>query len=1077
MVEEGEGERFWTAVTTAVDPAAYKPQRRPCVQVVRLESQGEPYYVLKQPETKTYLRLNEPDYAVWWQMDGRKSLKDLLFYNLVRYKSLPIAHLNRLVADLRAGHFFQDQPVNVYDQISAELAARAPENRGRRLLHGFLHTEVARDGWDGAFTSLYRWLGWLFSWPAQFVLLVIILLGGALYGRLFFNGRFPLLNGGLSLLTLLAANFLVIFIHELAHGLTVKRVGRELNRGGFLIYWGMPAFFVDTRDTWLSTRAERMAVSWAGPHSGLVIGGLIGLGLTYALTAVPAAAATLWAAFLFQIGFIAYLTVFFNLNPLLELDGYFILMDWLDMPGLRQRAFRFWREQVWPRRRELAHPRAFWQALSRHERIFVFFGALAFVYSVYALWFALYFWQTRLLPLGERLWTDYGWWGRALLLGVVTAVIIPTVVALLRYGWSRVQAALEWLARRDLLARSDVLALLLGVPLLVGVPLLAFALTLLPYADLAVSVLVWLLHLAALAALVGVARQLIGSRFQWGIWSLTLAFVGVTLALISPNSPIGLLWRDAALVGAAAGVLAAGIVAWFTIQPDALTLRERLAMAAIFLLGLAYLVVVLLVGGNGRFLATLLIIGGIFPGLIFMTPLLFNFWRSRFGVPWVLLVLAVLIIPWLQFLPALHLPEAILWLYAALLYLLLGVLVRFGRSDVTPAEAASFSERERLVSAFNHFMQALFGGYEAVFGSRRLRRIYTEILTLGPIDPDDPILTVAARCRKALLLAVDRLDDLAGTPFTRQAGQAAYDSLSWPEAETLARQVLADLDWGSGLAAGFILARDRRRELLRQADIFAGFDDAGLDEVLAVLRPFQCRAGHLIAQSGHEAATFYLVEEGRVAEYNAGVHTASIEAGGYFGTAALLAQGTYRATFRAETAVRALTIARQAFDPLLRADTTLASQVSSGAQSRRLLKQMPLFSSLSPQQLAVIDAQLRQRRVTAGEVIVRQGEARSHLFIVAEGRLEVVSEDGAGSSQVIGRLGPGEHFGEYALFADVPYTATLRAAVDSELYLLDEPTFDRLVAEYERMSHYVEQIGSGRLLAANRKMGVTAVLS
>ena len=68
-------------------------------------------------------------------------------------------------------------------------------------------------------------------------------------------------------------------------------------------------------------------------------------------------------------------------------------------------------------------------------------------------------------------------------------------------------------------------------------------------------------------------------------------------------------------------------------------------------------------------------------------------------------------------------------------------------------------------------------------------------------------------------------------------------------------------------------------------------------------------------------------------------------------------------------------------------------------------------------------------------------------------------------------------FGEYALFADVPYTATLRAAEDSELLLLDEPTFDNLVAEYERMSHYVEQIGSGRLLASRRRMGVTAVIS
>ncbi|MBK8985570.1 MAG: cyclic nucleotide-binding domain-containing protein [Chloroflexi bacterium] len=1076
MVENGAGERFWTAVTEAVDPGAYKPQRIAQVEVARLKSQGETYYVLKQPQTKTYLRLAESDYALWWQMDGRKSVKDLLFYNLLRYKSLPIAHLNRLVADLRAGRFLADQPANVYDQINAELAARAPENQGRRLLRGFLHTEIARDGLDGAFTALFRWLGWLFSWPAQFGLLVIIFLGGVLYGRLFFSGSVSLLSGGLSVVTLLAANFIVITIHELAHGLTVKQVGRELNRGGFMIYWGMPAFFVDTRDTWLSTRAERIAVSWAGPHSGLLIGGLVGLALTYVLTAVPAAAAQLWVSFLFQMGFIAYLTVFFNLNPLLELDGYFILMDWLDMPGLRQRAFRFWREQMWPRRRELTNPRTFWQSLSRHQRIFVFFGALAFVYSAYALWFALYFWQTRLLPLGQSLWTDYGWWGRALLLGVVTAVIIPILAALLRYGWSRLQTALEWLARRDLLSRSDVLALLLGAPLLLGVPALLFALSLLPYADLAVSMTLWLVHLAGLAALVGIGRQLPGSRFQWGVWAVTAVFLGVTLAWVSPEPPAAQFWCSGGLILAALGVLTTGVITWFTMQPGILTLAERLVMGAFFLLGLAYLPLLLRVGDGVNLATTLLILMGVFPGLVFLTPLLLNFWRSRFALPWALLTLAFLIIPWLQFFPALHLPAAIVWLYATLLYLLLGALAQFSRLDATPTKVAAFSERERLVSAFNHFMQALFASYEAVFGRRRLQRIVAEILAAGPINPDEDILAIAARGHRALLLAVDRLDDLAGTPFTRQAGQAAYDSLPWLEAETLGRHVLAEMEWGSGLAAGFIRARDRRRSLLRQADIFAGFDDDGLAAVLAVARPWHGRAGHIIAHAGSDAAAFYLIESGQVAVFQDGVQTAVIEPGGCLGELALLDAGTYPATYCAQTPVSALVIDRHHFDPLLRADTTLASQVSSGARARRLLQQMPLFNSLSPQQLAVIDARLQPRQVTAGEVIVRQGQARSHLFIVADGRLDVL-QAGAAGEQVVGHLGPGEHFGEYALFADVPYTATLRAALDSELYLLDEPTFDRLVAEYENLSHYVEQIGSGRLLTMQRRMGVTAVIS
>ena len=204
------------------------------------------------------------------------------------------------------------------------------------------------------------------------------------------------------------------------------------------------------------------------------------------------------------------------------------------------------------------------------------------------------------------------------------------------------------------------------------------------------------------------------------------------------------------------------------------------------------------------------------------------------------------------------------------------------------------------------------------------------------------------------------------------------------------------------------------------------------------------------------------------------MQVATLEEGGYFGINALLVAGEYQFTYRALGQVTLLIIHRNDFDPLLRADTTLAKQVSSGAESRRLLKQMPLFSSLSPQELAVIDTRLHRRRVKAGAIIVRRGQERSHLYIVAKGRVDVLNED---ESEAVGNLGPGEHFGEYALFADVPYTATYRAAVDTELLLLDEPKFDELVAACDQMSHYVAQIGSGRLMTTRRRLGPSAIVS
>ncbi len=122
--------------------------------------------------------------------------------------------------------------------------------------------------------------------------------------------------------------------------------------GGFLLYMGMPAAFVDTTDIWMEPRRPRIIVSWAGPHSGFFLGGLASL----LILAVPGAFAQ---GVLYQFAFLTYLTSFMNLNPLLKMDGYYILMDWLEIPRLRERSMAFIGKPLRTklRKRDRAHPR------------------------------------------------------------------------------------------------------------------------------------------------------------------------------------------------------------------------------------------------------------------------------------------------------------------------------------------------------------------------------------------------------------------------------------------------------------------------------------------------------------------------------------------------------------------------------------------------------------------------------------------------------------------------------------------------------------------------------------------------
>jgi putative peptide zinc metalloprotease protein len=79
-----------------------------------------------------------------------------------------------------------------------------------------------------------------------------------------------------------------------------------------------------------------------------------------------------------------------NLAPFLELDGYFLLMDWLEIPLLRIKSVAFVRERLL---RKLVKERS---AFSREERIFAVYGLLAAIWTALTMLLTVYLWQSQL---------------------------------------------------------------------------------------------------------------------------------------------------------------------------------------------------------------------------------------------------------------------------------------------------------------------------------------------------------------------------------------------------------------------------------------------------------------------------------------------------------------------------------------------------------------------------------------------------------------------------------------------------------------------------------------------------------
>ena len=107
--------------------------------------------------------------------------------------------------------------------------------------------------------------------------------------------------------------------------------GRRIDRVGLKVIAIFPYAFVDTSEAWFEPRRRRIAVSAAGPVADF------SLGAVFSLCALLLPEGTVRDIF-FNLAFAAYVGGFFNLNPFIERDGYHMLVDWLDEPGLRRRA-------------------------------------------------------------------------------------------------------------------------------------------------------------------------------------------------------------------------------------------------------------------------------------------------------------------------------------------------------------------------------------------------------------------------------------------------------------------------------------------------------------------------------------------------------------------------------------------------------------------------------------------------------------------------------------------------------------------------------------------------------------------
>ncbi len=92
-----------------------------------------------------------------------------------------------------------------------------------------------------------------------------------------------------------------------------------------------------------------------------------------------------------------------------------------------------------------------------------------------------------------------------------------------------------------------------------------------------------------------------------------------------------------------------------------------------------------------------------------------------------------------------------------------------------------------------------------------------------------------------------------------------------------------------------------------------------------------------------------------------------------------------------------------------------------------LLRRVPLFSMLEPEDLQRVSASAVERTYAGGEALVNQGDVGDELIVIVEGTVDVVQKDGNGSRRFIRSYGAGDHIGELAVLREGVRVATVLA--------------------------------------------------
>jgi putative peptide zinc metalloprotease protein len=377
---------------------ALTPRLRKHIEVHRHDYRGQIWFILEDKSSGRHHRFNAAAFRIIGLLDGERTVNEA--WQLVNDQLGDFAptqdEVIQLLGQLHSADLLHSNAATDIDELFHRQEQHQNLKIKQRVSNPLSQKFPLWDPDDFLERHLPKVSG-LFNWTIALAWLSIVLTASLLAAM-----HWHELGNNIIINTLSPYNLTLLFIlypgikilHELGHAFTAKLEGGEVHEMGIIFMMFIPIPYINVSTvTSFRNKYKRMLVGAAGIIVELL---LASLALFIWLMAEPGIVRDI-AFNIMLIGGVS--SLFFNGNPLLKYDGYYVLADAIDIPNLFQRSAKYWGylcQRYLFGLKQLASP----AYTSWESSWFILYSLLSMTYRMALLWFIIVYVMDKFFAIG-----------------------------------------------------------------------------------------------------------------------------------------------------------------------------------------------------------------------------------------------------------------------------------------------------------------------------------------------------------------------------------------------------------------------------------------------------------------------------------------------------------------------------------------------------------------------------------------------------------------------------------------------------------------------------------------------------